>query len=486
MNSLNIIVDDTSSAHFIANETGLAYGTPFQIFIYNSTLPINGSTDNFNCLAGGQRVNISGLTPGTQYTYQLQIVYSDSSVSALFTNYWVFDPSIAATSATAVATSRSNARITINGLTLGGSLYSGWLQFLIDGIAVSTYRVATNGNIAVNFPIPADGSYIFTARPIRQSNNAVLSTNSVLAGGGGIDGALTISPSTEYNNMAASLFFKKPDYAGAISQNVDITLVGETTTELEAAQTLVVHVPVADLQASLVYASNWNPALSLSADGEQRYPAVVFRPSALVANMAADTDSKTCETRFGEADVTTFNDDLATACLPAQKYLVDLTFPASADLYDLISPEDVAQVEAGIITVSQLSVVLASDVQSASTSESTATDYALNLFEQAAAAGKVTTAGVVDPAIATTAYAAPWPTGAGAKKVEFVVGDSITAYVTYTISKTRTYLLDAAVTGGTAKFSVTTGAGAVVDIPTGDTQTSDSDTKMIAWRFTAV
>jgi hypothetical protein len=94
------------------------------------------------------------------------------------------------------------------------------------------------------------------------------------------------------------------------------------------------------------------------------------------------------------------------------------------------------------------------------------TSAAMNLFEQCLAAGKVE-ASTLSNADATGS-------------ASFVDGDSISLYVTYTLTKTRSYTADASVSlGGTATITV---GGATVGL-TPVTEVATPVEKKIRWQF---
>jgi hypothetical protein len=94
------------------------------------------------------------------------------------------------------------------------------------------------------------------------------------------------------------------------------------------------------------------------------------------------------------------------------------------------------------------------------------TSAAMNLFEQCLAANKVSASTLAGPDAVGSA--------------SFVDGDSISLYVTYTLTKTRSYTADADVSaGGTATITV---GGANVDL-TPKTEVAAPVEKKIRWKF---
>jgi hypothetical protein len=229
-------------------------------------------------------------------------------------------------------------------------------------------------------------------------------------------------------------------------------------------------VPLQALKDSLVYspAAEWTLSDLDGPDGTQSYPQVTFTPSGLVA-AAVETSSKTAEDRFVELNGYAVSGDDANGITSLQEYfdaITDDKFP-NTDLQK-IPIDAVKSVEHQALSAEPLSTVLATAVSQASTVTSGANDWALKLFEEAAAAGKI-----VLPANRTGNENSPL-------KPEFVVGDSITVYVTYSMVKTRKFFLD----GNDAGDAFTVGNVSIVHGVT--EEVSEAVTKRVAWKFVAI
>uniref|UniRef100_A0A6C0JYB4 Uncharacterized protein n=1 Tax=viral metagenome TaxID=1070528 RepID=A0A6C0JYB4_9ZZZZ len=268
----------------------------------------------------------------------------------------------------------------------------------------------------------------------------------------------------------SELHFLKPDYVSNASQTVDVTLIGQTVDPLESDQTIVVNVPLQALKDSLVYspAPEWTLSDLDGPNGAQSYPQVTFTPSGLVAE-AVKPSSKTAEDRFLELNAYAVSDDGANGITSLQEYfdgIADDKFP-EGDL-KRIPIDAVKSVQHQALSAQPLSTVLATAVTQLSTDTSGANDWALKLFEEAAAAGKI-----VLPANRTGS-------DNGALKPAFVVGDSITVYVTYSMVKTRKFFLD----GNDDSDAFTVGNVTIVHGVT--EEVSEPVTKCVAWKFVAI
>jgi hypothetical protein len=126
-----------------------------------------------------------------------------------------------------------------------------------------------------------------------------------------------------------------------------------------------------------------------------------------------------------------------------------------------------------------------------------ARDYALDLFQQADAAGKVAYWQVATGASGTSGSTTATPSSSrigmnnsddGFSQVKFVAGDSITIYVTYNMTKTKEFHLDApsALGGpGTAKYTLTAADGSVISVADGVSMESQPASVVIAYQFMA-
>jgi hypothetical protein len=270
----------------------------------------------------------------------------------------------------------------------------------------------------------------------------------------------------------SALYFEKPDYEANASQTVDIALIGKTVAPLEAELTIGAYVSVDALNRSMAISNavGWSLANLDGPDGSQKYPNVTFSPVTLVRAMQVE-GSGTVEDRFLalNADAQSGDyvvDDDGRAIESLQQYMDaihDDKFPASN--FEQIPLEAVASVTHEKLECQRLADVLAAPVSNLSTIELAENDWALQLFAQAAAAGKIadTTDGLRD-------VEAP----------AFALGDSISVYVTYRLQKTRAYLLDEA-EGDMKAFQI----GELTITPGESTETSQVVSHMVEWKFIA-
>jgi hypothetical protein len=146
----------------------------------------------------------------------------------------------------------------------------------------------------------------------------------------------------------------------------------------------------------------------------------------------------------------------------------DSKFSPTSD-YRKIPLEAVKSVDRKALMCSRLSEVLSAAVASKGTETVAADDWSLRLFEQAAAAGKITEGNDDNSADRSVV------------KPNFASGDSISVYVKYILNKTRKYLLDSDA-APRAAFKV---GGITID-PASSSETSEEVFKTVEWKFTGV
>jgi len=330
-----------------------------------------------------------------------------------------------------------------------------------------------------------------------------------------------------------NLYYQDPNLSSTASQSIELTLIGQTDTQpLTPDEVIVVKLPAAALGDALVYKSNWQGPITTSGgfegsdnvnDSYQKYPKVVFRPKVLVDN-AKLTANKSALGRFLALDPDSkakyeFTDDSGDNSLwTLQSYFANEPFTysdAHAAQLSQIPAESVKSVDMTAITAQPLTVdaravsgatnfsaamtsVLPASIASttlASASAPDAGDFALDLFQQADAAGKVaywvvdktnaSTTGVTGSTSAAPASSSEGLQGDAAfSKVSFVAGDSVTLYVTYNMTKTKSFKLDGA-SGADAKYQITAADGTVVDVANNHSMTSDVRNVVIAYQFMA-
>jgi Fibronectin type III domain len=277
---------------------------------------------------------------------------------------------------------------------------------------------------------------------------------------------------------AAALNFERP-HAASVSQEVDITLIGTTVPMETADETLQINVPASALNAAfdVTAADGWDITdLTAPVDGHQSYPRVVFTPGSLLS--AASAAGSTVVSDFEALNSTNKVDDKAVPYATLQDYMSRISNSNYKDkdgndrnLLSEIPIELVRSVQNVALTIAagqSISDLFAPQDDAAVTADTTvpADAWALQLFEQAAGAGKVSK-------------------GADQSTVllNFVADDSISLFVDYTLSKTRKYLLEGYTTA--AKFNI---AGVEIDTTsgTGNNEEHATDNKRVEFKFTAV
>jgi hypothetical protein len=328
-----------------------------------------------------------------------------------------------------------------------------------------------------------------------------------------------------------NLYYQDPNLSASAAEALDLTLIGQQDVQpLTPDEVIVVKVPAAKLADSLVYETQWTGPITTTAGFQgsnavngsaQAYPNVVFRPKVLVDGALVGGGS-TALGRFLELDKDAkaeykFTDDSGDNSLwTLQSYFANTPFVFTNPLLAQIPAESVKSVT--VTKISTLPLTAGAKATQGATNFSTSTDpaimadyiasttgagknpavgdYALDLFQQADAAGKVAywqvSTGASGTTGSSTAAAAEESTGlsnvADYSKVSFVSGDSITLYVTYNMTKTKTFHLDApsAMGGpGTAQFKLTAADGTVINVEDGVSMESDPASVVVAYQFMA-
>jgi hypothetical protein len=272
-----------------------------------------------------------------------------------------------------------------------------------------------------------------------------------------------------------ALNFLRPHDA-SVSQNVDITLIGEQiTTPQNVVQTLNIKVLASDLNAAfeVAPAAGWElDDLTAPADGVQTYPEVTFKASNLVT--AATALQSNVITKFQELNATGQLDDKGIAYETLQDYIADMN---NSDFPDDILLNSIPVEAVRSVTNTTLTIIAGDRVEALFEDETDLevasgappdNSYALQLFAQAVGAGKVSNTSDNDRSV----------------KFNFVEGDSISLFVNYSLSKTRTYLLDSNETAPSFKIGNIT-----LDVEGDDknnVETSNTITKKVEFKFYAV
>jgi hypothetical protein len=331
-----------------------------------------------------------------------------------------------------------------------------------------------------------------------------------------------------------NLYYQDTGLTSTASQAIDLTLIGETETNpLTPDEVIVVKLPASALGDALIYDSHWTGPITTSggfegsnniSNSSQKYPKVVFRPKVLVDNAKVTASTSTALGRFHALDPDykaqyTFTDDSGdTSLWTLQSYFANEPFTysdANAATLSQIPAESVKSVEMTKISAQSLTsgaraiqgatnfvtsevAVLDDSIASNTAPDANspeANDYPLDLFQQADAAGKVAYWQVTTTVNGTSGSSSATPasnaTGIPAgyslgdfSKVSFVAGDSITVYVTYNMTKTKTFKLDGA-SGADAKYQITGSNGTVVNVANNHSMTSDVRNVVIAYQFMA-
>jgi hypothetical protein len=334
---------------------------------------------------------------------------------------------------------------------------------------------------------------------------------------------------------SCNLYYQDPNLAANASEALDLKLIGQRDSQpLTPDEVIVVKVSAADLGDALVYKSNWTGPKTTTAGVEgsnavngsdQYYPQVVFRPKVLVDGALVGGGS-TALGRFLELDRSAkaeykFTDDSGDNSLwTLQSYFANTPFVFTNPLLAQIPAESVKSVAVNKLATKPLTAgakatqgatnftavggdAIIGDYIARTTAEEDASvgpeagDYALDLFQQADAAGKVAywqvSTGASGTTGSTTATAASSSVGLAGQtsdysKVKFVSGDSITLYVTYNMTKTKTFYLDvpSSMGGpGTAQFKLTAADGSVINVADGVSMDSSPASVVVAYQFMA-
>lgn len=243
-------------------------------------------------------------------------------------------------------------------------------------------------------------------------------------------------------------------FVGTVSQTTDIVLAGESSNApITPDHTIEV---TCNLSNVVSYAGAYVTA-DYAAGRAAAYPSVTILVGRLTA-AAAPIDAT-----FTDKD----SADLLDASTPTLQGVFrnhPWDFSAAPPIFSSNPLEAVVSVTYGAITATPFHTAVASSTLWGPTDSGTSA--AMNLFEQCLAANKVSASTLAGPDAVGSA--------------SFVDGDSISLYVTYTLTKTRSYTADADVSlGGTATISV---GGATVGL-TPLTEVAAPVEKKIRWKF---
>ena len=290
--------------------------------------------------------------------------------------------------------------------------------------------------------------------------------------------------------MPAELYYTSTYAADANATNT-LTVLGETSTGLTADQEIVVHVPASALKDALKFDPSWVKPANNVLDAET-LPTVTWDPKKL-ADAMATTDGKTAEDRFlakykDQGKDAVFDDDEANSLDTMQKWIAYVPPPANSDI-EKIPFEAIIKVVPGAVTAGKLG----DSARLGNTTPVETSDHASNvmaLFEQALAAGRASEEANGNDGTGGGSA------GVDAGKLSFVNGDSITVYVTYSLSKTVQVEVDSTTIAGDAQYKIPGGplidpASTQGDYPLSETTSQDAKdndarcTKVVAYKFLA-
>jgi hypothetical protein len=223
-------------------------------------------------------------------------------------------------------------------------------------------------------------------------------------------------------------------YTGTASKSVDVVVLGETATKASVDETVQVNVSVEQLNAILTVTAFEEDGTDSDAKAK---PSLIFKLAGVEALIKA-------------APVDTVNAVLAS-----------VLFSGDNSWLAAIPHEAIKSITAGDPEWGYGEMF---DDVTADAASSDAQPLAVqNLFEQVVAAGRLQTS--------------------NGQNTVFVAGDAITVYITYTVTKSRKYTMDAATGTARAKFTVD-GTEYTLSAET-SINSSDNGDKTIAYKLTA-
>jgi hypothetical protein len=217
-------------------------------------------------------------------------------------------------------------------------------------------------------------------------------------------------------------------YDATATQTTTIKVAGETTEGMTADY--IINVSTASLASHISYSGAYGTTLINDVLTASTYPTVTVDLPALVA---AATD---LETEFHGSAQTLSGDQSAVPTLAGMfKSLAGEFGTSGPTAFGGIYPvEAVVGVSYGAVTADTVASLV--EVESSSTDG----DPPVLLWENLLAAGKIPDATLQD--------------GNSGGFPQFVAGDSVSVFVSYTLGKTRMFELDGAAEGSTASFSI--------------------------------
>lgn len=256
--------------------------------------------------------------------------------------------------------------------------------------------------------------------------------------------------------MPAAELHYKDTFAGAASQTTIVTLAGETAVgPLSPDLTIGVSANLSGLVSySGAYSSSTIDSVLVTT-----YPTVAIDHTVLTSHAAAQ------DLEFLDKDL-----DLMTAANSSvstlQGLFKTLDWTYVTQVFGELPVEAVTNVVFGTITATTLVDCLADTASVGGFSSSVQGSAPVNLFEQCLAAGKISSTTLSD--VNSSGSAA------------FSTGDTVSIYVTYSLTKTRKFIPDSDVSsGGSAKFTL----GGVTITGDGQEQESEVYERIVRWKF---
>jgi hypothetical protein len=261
--------------------------------------------------------------------------------------------------------------------------------------------------------------------------------------------------SSYHNQMSAELHYKDT-FAGSASQTTTVTLAGET-----AVGPLAPHLTI-EVAANLAGLVSYSGAYSSSTIDSvlvTTYPTVTIDPTVLTSHASNDDADFRDKTKDAMEGV---NSGVSTL----QGLFKSLDWTYATIVFTDLPVEAVTNVEFGTITATTLADCLADTVSAGGFQSNVQGSAPVNLFEQCLAAGKISSATLSNANSSGSA--------------EFVTGDTVSIYVTYTLLKTRKFIPDSHVSnGGSATFTL----GDVTIDGDGQEQQSEPYERIVRWKF---
>lgn len=255
----------------------------------------------------------------------------------------------------------------------------------------------------------------------------------------------------------ASLQWQDNSLTATVTQEVEITLAGETNTAPLSA-TKVIEVPV-NLNTLLTYTGAYSQKLK-DDKLSKTYPSNITVSFTDLKTAAAPIDLEWRSLNSPECLSSTGNTTVKTL----QGHFNEDTWDYSSPIFgDALPIESVVKVEKKAISCDTLSTILDRSVS--------AGRYAEDLFEQMLAAGKFPASELDQSGNATIVT-----NGSGSGV--FSSGDTFSVYVTYNLKKTRKFLLDTVEGNGSAQITFNG-----ITLTSTESEESAEMSHIVEWRF---